>query len=57
LVSGGFRDGGEELEGVFAAAFPICRNAMSLADAMAQAEADLQRTARNVVRLWLSARL
>jgi glycerate kinase len=56
LLSGGLRDAGEPLESVFAAAFPICRNAMSLPEAMAEAEADLQRTARNVARLWQRAR-
>jgi glycerate kinase len=51
LVSGGLRDAGIALEEAFSAVFPICRDAMPLTDAMALAEEDLQRMARNIVRL------
>lgn len=55
LVSGGLRGDTTPLESVFAGVFPICANAMSLADAIRQAPADLERTARNVARLWANA--
>ena len=56
LVSGGLRGDTRELESVFAGVFPICRDAMPLASAIAEARADLRRTARNLVRLWCLAR-
>ena len=56
LVSGGLRGDTTELEKVFAGVFAICSDAMPLAAAMERAAGDLQRTARNVARLWSLSR-
>lgn len=56
LLPGGLHGGAEKLERLFAGVFPICGSPISLEEAFAQAPANLERTARNVLRLWLAAR-
>jgi len=56
LVSGGLRGDTMELEKLFAGVFAICSDAMPLATAMQRAAGDLERTARNVARLWSLSR-
>jgi glycerate kinase len=56
LLPGGLRGDFKGLERVFAGVFPICSGPMSLEEALAQAPANLERAARNVLSLWLAAR-
>jgi len=55
LVAGGLRGDTRPLEAVFAGVFPICGNAMPLDEAIRRAPADLERTARSIIQLWIAA--
>lgn len=56
LLPGALRGDPKRLEQVFAGVFPICSGPMSLEEAFVQAPANLERTARNVLKIWLGAR-